>query len=234
MGLRTETPQTTAPASNMVGGPGIDPAAPAAPTQTGPSTPAPAATAPAAPASPQIVIGNRIFNSKEDADIFLTNLESRIQTPVAPQTFQPVTEVDPSDILFEDPKKALGQLRSQIKAEIRNEDNFEREKQKVWNDFYKQYPDLKDFEDIVSSSWNRVTATASKSSTVHQVLPNVAAEARKYLERIRGVPSGGTMLTDKPATMAAPSGASLPAVPQQTPQPTNFVEEIFAARRRAK
>ncbi len=220
-----QTPQTA-----MTGGPG-DPISPPVENTPVPEIPTQVPQEPLAPAASQIIIGNRVFQSKFEADNYLADLEARTRTPVqAPQGYTPVAVQDPSDILFEDPKAALKMFKDSIREEIRNEGTQERSKKAVWDDFYRTNPDLVDYPEIVQMQFSKLAAE-SPHTPVTTAMPSVAAQARVYLSRIRGVPQGGQPLRDGPSRVAGASGAPAPVVQVPAPAATNFLDELKAARK---
>lgn len=75
---------------------------------------------------------------------------------------QPATEDEEEDdsdleeLIFQDPKQALRihgeRIASRVKKELQREYQQDQGTQKFWNDFFEQYPDLKDDRDLVEAT----------------------------------------------------------------------------------
>lgn len=233
-----------APQANIVGGP-LDPMK--APESTAsPAVQSPAqqaqASAPAISSKP-LMIGNRIFNTAEEAIAYADSIERERtirelhnQAPAqAAPTPATQTRVDPADILFDDPKAAIRLLKEQIKEESSAETNKQKTNEQVWKGFYDKNPDLQGFEDIVELQKSKHWASI-RDVPVDQALPWLAREARSYLSKIRGTPSQVEQLQGGPAMVAGSSGAAPPSVPMAVNKPTTFMDEMaeFKNRRKAK
>lgn len=236
------------PGSNQVGGqgPSTDAMAPtsSAPPATGQDPSAVASNAggvsntPAqTPQTAPIIIGNRIFNTKEEADNYVRNLEAKVFTPApvqqAPQN-NAQADLDPAEIVFDDPKAAFAALESKITRKLENQYTAAEAQKAAWTGFYEKNPDLKDHQDVVQSKLNQLNQNPFyRNKSWDQGLAELAQESRAWMARIRGTPNGGQQLPSKPAMVAGAGGGQLPSTPAPKPQTMNFIDEIRGMRKKA-
>lgn len=208
-------------------------------TQVTPEAP----PAPVAPSSEGVVIGDKTFQSSEEAIAYAQQLKRAQQiatvavSPVAQQTIAPPSapsEPNVSEIIFSDPKAALALHAEQIKQDLRREEALKEQTRQVNQRFYSKFEDLKGHEDIVDMHKNK-NWEGIKDLPIDQAMDILALSARKTIANIRNGGSTGTQLSSKPAVVSSASGQ--PATPMKVAQataPTNFIAELAAMRSRGK
>jgi hypothetical protein len=195
-----------------------------------------APVAPAQPASQQVYIGGRLFNSTQEALEYADQAAKRAQDAEAAlaranQQTREAAEVDPADILFEDPKAAMRLAEQRILNQVDARAAAQKQERDVWSGFYADYPDLKGFEEIVdlnkSKNWE-----ALKNLPLDQSLPRLAKEARGHLAKIRGAQNTSTQqLSSAPATvMGGTGGIGTGAAKTVQTAPKTFVQELNEAK----
>lgn len=196
-----------------------------------------------APAEKPIIVGGKTFKTLEEYTAYAQKIEQEKQgletivqkfiTPGQGQaTAQPPasTEKKVGDLLFEDPElyaqEVLARATKAAKAALDSE-NASRD---YWNDFYQKNPDLKEFTEIVEVQRVKNLKTLEKM-TAEEAAQVLAKEAKGYLAKVRGIPSGGQQLSTTPANMVGASGGPAPAAPAMKPKVTSFVDEVRALKK---
>lgn len=199
----------------------------------------PAPTAPAvatSPSSQQVFVGGRMFNSTEEALAFADQAARKAQDAEAQllavrQQQVRQTEVNPADILFEDPAAAVRLLEQKILNQIDTRASAQKQEQDVWTGFYASNPDLKGFEDIVDLNKGKLWGEIS-TLPLDQSLPRLATAARNHLAKIRGQQNQTTtQLPSAPAQVIGGGGGTSAGAgrPVQAEKKT-FVQELNEAR----
>lgn len=204
----------------------------APPAQTTQDTP-PVSTAPQ-----KIVVGDRVFNTTEEAlayaEGFVQSQNKLSQKMMPTQEDAPLLTPGkrPGQLIFEDPDQALTDVEDRAVERMRAEQRSIEENKKFWEDFYLKHSDLKGSELLVDAVLKRAQDLGEMKMTREQAAPILAAKARQEVSKIRNVPSGGQALPSNPAMVAGASGASTPRPQAPQPAPTNFVSELRAMRKR--
>lgn len=196
----------------------------------------PASSQPAA----KIKVAGMEFNNAEELAAYVAGLEAnkvnldKLFQPVV--TDAPPVDPDPSDIIFEDPKRAVELIKKQVREEreaaerIKEQESQKiRAKEKVWADFYKTNPDLVGFEDIVETKLNEIPP-----ETKFDVgLPLLAEKARARISemRVKLVPS--EVVSHSVAVTSSANKAAVPVQKPSEPVATSFIQELKGVRRKA-
>lgn len=231
---------------------GDEPDNPAEPAPAPAGEPKPAAPSPAdkptspaeLPAAKTYRVGKKEFTSPDALAAYVDGLEQskldlldQMSIPEAPKP----PEIDPGDLVFEDPKKALKMVKDQALAEIRAEQEAERRMQKQRNDqaaaeqrateqFYRTNPDLVGFEDMVLVQAQKFVAE-SKNYTQEDAFRIVAERARTRKAEMRKNLIPDQALPVGPAIVASATIASVPTTPV-VEAPSSFISELKNIRKR--
>lgn len=204
-----------------------------------PSTEQPSALPAAAPAQPQrIIVGNKVFNTTEEALAYADGFAQSQQKTQTSMTPQAAPVVDPTvkkrlgQLVFEDPDQAFELVQEQTLQKFRAEQRVVDENKRFWDDFYLNYSDLKGSEVLVDAVLSRAQSRGEMNVPMDQASGILAAKVRQEVSKIRNVPSGGQALPSNPAMVAGSSGASIPKTQTQAPVPTNFVNELRGMRKK--
>jgi len=193
---------------------------------------------PAAAQQQRIVVGDKVFNTAEEALAYADGL-AQSQTKVVQQSV-PVLGAAPvvqtasvGTRIFEEPDLVLAEQSDRILERVRAEQRTVDENKKFWDDFKRTNPDLVGNELVVDAVLAREQSMGTlKNMTRDQAAPILAAKARQELSKIRNVSSGGQALPSNPAMVAGSSGASAPRTQVTQQAPTNFVSELRGMRKR--
>ena len=205
--------------------------------------PAPAAPAPAAPAAPAaapIVMDGRTFQTPQELATYTEALQKGFALGRTPaQIEKPPVLIDGKpleQVMFNEPERynewVLEQAETRAVNRLTQVTSQERAVNNYWTDFYNKNPDLKPHEFIVKSKFNQ-TYPALEKLSVPDSMSQLAKEARGEVDNVRK--SFGVTTTQLPtggATTLGASGAPAPRVPQQTPKPKTFVDQLRDARRK--
>lgn len=197
-----------------------------------------AQTAPAV--SQKVVVGDRVFNSTEEALAYADGFARSQRTAMSNMAPDPVQDpiLQPkklSQLIFEDPEAALAEVENRAVERVRTEQSLIAEKKSFWEDFYLKHPDLKGSEMLVDAVLNAEQRQGRFKVSFEQAREQagiLAAKARAEVSKIRNVPSGGQALPSSPAIVAGASGASTPRIPASKPASTDFVSELRGMRKR--
>jgi len=207
-------------------------------------SPAEPAVPEVSPAAKTFRVGSHTFNSQEEADAYVIRLESEaayrqglIDSTVVPAAIEP--EINPADILFEDPTKAFElfekKLRSQWDAEklaaTRVTENANAIRN-TWDSFYAKHPDLAEHKELVDMVANLPSTRETFGKlTIDKALPELGKATRVYMAKLRGKSNGGEQLQSDPAVTSGTGGVKIPVTKTPTPV-TNFVSEVRQMKRK--
>lgn len=205
-----------------------------------PSSHQPQHPTPTSPTPQKIVVGDKVFNTTEEAIAYADGFARS-----AAKTVAQITPNDPTpaanttsakrlgQLIFEDPDQALAEVENRAVERARSEQRVVDENKKFWEDFYLKHSDLRGSELLVDAVLAREQSIGTlRAMTRDEAAPILAAKARQEVSKIRNVPSGGQALPSNPAMVAGASGASTPKPPVPQPEPTNFVAELRNMRKR--
>lgn len=176
-----------------------------------------------------IYLGGKKFNNVEELAIYTQKLEieKTMQPAVQAQPKQATAAVDKpiSELIFEDPEKALQLHEQRVIEKLRAEDNRVKSEQAFWKEFYNKNNDLSAEEDVVQFV---VQKHMNELGSLHpdQAAERIAEYSRKAINRFRGA---------QPVTKALPSGAaktgpsntqSAPAVTESRSATVDFVSQL--------
>lgn len=159
--------------------------------------------------------------------------QTTLQTQATPT---PVITEGPSidELLFTDPKKAVSMLRQQAKDDVMGEIGKKENEKKYWGNFYEENPDLRN-ADLVVQSITREKWTEISNLPLAEASKVIAREARKHVEKIRGLSDGTrTELARTTASALPASGGNPPKVAGVQEAPETFTEQLLKLRRGRK
>lgn len=189
----------------------------------------------------KIKFGNREFQNVAELQAFLDGLDesqkaifAKLSTPAK----EAEPEIDPADLLFEDPKKAVELIKQQIRNENKaiekaKEDAAaaEKRRQQYWKNFYDSHPDLKEFEDIVESEVDALIAEKGADMKLDSALPLLAERSRKKLDRLKAKLMPGKELPNGKAIAHGTGGAEVPKRVEK-PVVENMITQVKKFQRR--
>lgn len=184
------------------------------------------------PVKETIIFGGKVFNSQAEA-LAYADTQMRSAPTAAVPARQETQDVDPADILFEDPKAALRLQADNIKREMRQQYDQVENNKRIWNNFYSQNKDLQGMDDFVEiaqkKKWNEI-----KDLPIDQSLAIVAKDARAMIAKIRGGTGTPERMNPNGATTANPSRVNSPTMPTTAAPAKNFVDEMKEMRAKKK
>lgn len=172
-------------------------------------------------------------------------LESALQraTAPAPASQKPASHESPEDDydfntkIFEEPAEALARLEKKIKQELKQEleskARVEADEKAFWSEFYKDNPELKEYDFIVKAVLQRDLAKLSTKS-VDEAIKMIAAETKKHVlknEPRKGNPDKVTLEGGGNVSKFQPEGE---APTDETFSVSSFLKGRREARRAAR
>lgn len=180
------------------------------------------------PAETPIYLGGKKFSSVSELAKYTESLElerqvaaNKSQDPQQPQ----VVGKKVSDLLFEDPEKALQLHEQQIIERMRAEEHSRNSEKQWWDSFYSKNKDLSEDRDVVqftvNNYWNEL-----KSMHPEQAAEKLADYTRKTLVRFRKAESKKEEMPSGQARAASGTSLSAPRIQESKPAPVDFVTQL--------
>jgi hypothetical protein len=202
---------------------------------------APAEETPAAPAGEveePIRINGQIFATQREAFAYadqlarekeLTDAHAQGIREALEATRQPVaTAPEPEDNFeerfYSNPKEELKNLKAQATAEAVQIIKAEQAREKIWNDFLNENPDIrrKDAERILSENWDVI----GKMTDLKQGQKVLAQKVRAEYDEITQLTKPRTVLADKKQVQSPSGGAPKGVTPKKEEAPLAFAQQM--------
>lgn len=177
--------------------------------------------------SKSIYLGGKKFNSVDELAKYTEQLE-RERIVASTQSNQPVetvTEKKVSDLLFEDPEKALQLHEQRIIKKLKEEEAIKQNEKNFWDGFYSKNKDLSDDQDLVQFAMNKHWDEL-RSLHPDQAAERLADYTRKTAVRFRRAPQERTELPSGQAKVAPVSSYSSPQIQETKAAPVDFVTQL--------
>lgn len=185
-----------------------------------------------------IYLGGKKFNNVEELAAYTSKLEqeslSRVYATPAQETLATQAKEKPiSELIFEDPEKALQIHEKRVIQKLKAEEENKRKETEFWGNFYKENKDLQEESDLVQFTLNKHW---SELSTLHpdQASQKIADYTRKTLLRYRGQQENKQELPSGKAKVGPSSTATAPAVTESRAAPVDFVSQLKKIQRSRK
>lgn len=185
-----------------------------------------------------IYLGGKKFNNVEELAIYTQKLEMEksVQAEAAPAASKraaQAVEKPISELIFEDPEKALELHEQRVIQKLKAEENRAKSEQAFWTDFYSKNNDLSADDDIVQFV---VQKHMGELGHLHpdQASEKIAEYSRKALSRFRGAQETTKALPSGQAKAGPSNTQSAPAVTESRPATVDFVSQLKKIQRRKK
>lgn len=183
-----------------------------------------------------IYLGGKKFNNVEELAIYTQKLEieKTTQTAATPAVSKAAPSDKPiSELLFEDPEKALELHERRVIEKIRAEETRAKSEQGFWTDFYSKNKDLDGESDLVQFV---VQKHMGELGHLHpdQAAEKIAEYSRKTLSRFRGAKETTQALPAGTAKVGPSTTQSAPAVTESRPTAVDFVSQLKKIQRSRK
>lgn len=173
-----------------------------------------------------IYLGGKKFSSVDELARYTQTLEAeRAADAQRVEQTQPVAGKKVSDLLFEDPEKALQLHEQQIIERMKAEDRAKSEERQWWDSFYSKNKDLSEDRDVVMFTMN---ANWENLRTLHpdQAGERLAEYARKTILRFRKTEGKREELPSGQARAASGTSLSAPKIQETKAAPVDFVTQL--------
>lgn len=185
-----------------------------------------------------IYLGGKKFNNVDELAAYTSKLEqenlSRVYaTPSQEALANNTKEKSISELIFEDPEKALQIHEKRVIQKLKAEEETKRKETEFWGSFYKENKDLQEESDLVQFTLNKHW---SELSTLHpdQAAQKIADYTRKTLLRYRGTAENKQELPSGKAKVGPSSTSSAPTVTESRAAPVDFVSQLKKIQRSRK
>lgn len=164
---------------------------------------------------------------RELTEAHTAGIREALEATRQPAQPDPEPEDDFEQRFYSNPKEALREVQARAVEEAEKRINANMTREKMWNDFLNEYPDLrrKDAERILNENWGVI----GKMTDLKQAMKALAQRTRAEYDEIEQLRKPRTVLSDK-KQVVSPSGGSPKGV---TPQKNNDKPLDFAAQMRA-
>lgn len=173
-----------------------------------------------------IYLGGKKFNSVEELAEYTQQLEaSKYSQPIQQYQPQPQQEKPLSELIFEDPEKALQIHEKRVIQKLKAEEEQKTKELHFWESFYRENKDLADHQDIVQFSMNK---NWDELSRLHpdQAQKKIADYTRKTILKFRGSSETTRELPVGTAKAGPTNTQSAPRVEESRPAPVDFVAQL--------
>lgn len=186
------------------------------------------------PTETPIYLGGKKFSNVDELARYTAELEKERATPAYQQATPATTqEKKVSELLFEDPDKALQIHEERIIAKLRAQEEAKRQEDQLWQDFYSKNKDLDSERDVVqfalTKHWNELKGLHPDQATekLAEITRNTLLRFKKTSGTKQELPSGKAKV--------GPSGTtSAPRIQEKQAAPVDFVTQLKKIQNKRK
>ena len=182
-----------------------------------------------------IYLGGKKFNNVEELAIYTQKLEMTAKQEQAPVQVKAPTVTDKpiSELIFEDPEKALALHEERVIQKLKAEETRAKGEQQFWTDFYNKNNDLNGESDLVDFV---VQKHMGELGHLHpdQAAEKIAEYSRKALVRFRGATETTKSLPSGTAKVGPSNTRSAPVMAESEAPAVDFVSQLRKIQRRKK
>lgn len=171
-----------------------------------------------------IYLGGKKFGSVDELAAYASQLEKERATQ-APQQTQTAQGKRPSELIFEDPEKALELHEQQIVQKLRAQEEARNQEKAWWDQFYSANKDLSEDRDVVQFSMEKNWGEL-KSMNPEQASKKLADYTRQTLSRFRKTTGQKQELPSGQAKAAPSNGYTGTKVEETKAAPVDFVTQL--------
>lgn len=175
--------------------------------------------------SEPIYLGGKKFSSVEELAQYTEQLETERSIAAAKASNQVAPPKKVSDLIFEDPEKALELHEQQIIQKLRAEEQAKQSEKQWWDGFYTKNKDLSEDQDLVAFTLNKHW---DELRTLHpdQASDKLADYTRKTAVRFRKTAGEKQELPSGQAKVGPGTTYNSPKVQESKPAPVDFVTQM--------
>lgn len=174
-----------------------------------------------------IYLGGKKFNSVEELAEYTQQLEASKYTQPT-QAYQPQpasTEKPLSELIFEDPEKALQLHEQRVIQKLKAEEDQKSRERNFWDSFYKENKDLSDQQEVVQFAMNKHWDELSRLHP-EQAQKKIADYTRKTILKFKGTSETTKELPSGVAKAGPSNTQSAPTVTESRPAAVDFVTQL--------
>lgn len=162
---------------------------------------------------------------RELTEAHAAGIREALEATRQPAQPNPEPEDDFEQRFYANPKETLKEIQAKAVAEATQAIRAETQREKLWNDFLSEYPDIrrKDAERILNENWS----VFGKITDLKQAMKSLAQRTRAEYEEIESLRKPRTVLADKKQVLS-PSGGAPQRVtpPKKDDAPLDFVSQM--------
>lgn len=181
---------------------------------------------PSVQASP-IYLGGKKFNSVDELAKYTSELEAQKAQPqwAAPQAGAQEVERPISELLFENPEKALELHEQRVIQKLKAEEAKKQQEQQLWAKFYSSNKDLAEEKELVEYVLGR---NWESLKTLHpdQAMEKLADYSRTTMSRFRKTPEKNSELPSGQAKAGPTSTRTAGPIIEKQAAPVDFVTQL--------
>lgn len=171
-----------------------------------------------------IYLGAKKFNSVDELARYTAELEAQ---KAVPQWQQPMQEVEKpiSELLFENPEKALELHEQRVIQKLKAEEAKKKQEQDLWERFYSKNKDLAEDKELVEyvlgKNWDGL-----RQLHPDQAMEKLADYARGTMSRFRKTPEKNQELPSGQAKVGPSSTQHTAPITEKKAAPVDFVSQL--------
>ena len=173
-----------------------------------------------------IYLGGKKFNSVEELAEYTQQLEASKYTQPVQQVQQTAGAEKPlSELLFEDPEKALQVHEQRVIQKLKAEEAQRNNERKFWDTFYSDNKDLSEHQDIVQFAMNKHWDELARLHP-DQAQKKIADYTRKTILKFKGGQETTKELPSGVAKAGPSNTQSAPTVTESRAAAVDFVSQL--------
>jgi hypothetical protein len=172
----------------------------------------------------------QLAREKELTDAHAQGIREALEATRQPAQSQPEPEDNFEERFYSNPKEELKNLKAQATAEAVQIIKQEQQREKIWNDFLNENPDIrrKDAERVLAENWDVI----GKLTDLKQGQKVLAQKVRAEYEEIVNFSKPRTVLADKKQVQSPSGGAPKGVTPKKEDRPLDFISQHRALFKR--
>jgi hypothetical protein len=178
-----------------------------------------------------IAYAERLEREKELTDAHAAGIREALEATRQPVQPNPELEDNFEERFYANPKEALKEVQTRARDEAVAVIRRETERERMWNDFITQYPDVrrKDAERVLHENWE----TIGRMTNVPDAMKTLARKVRSEYEEIVALTRPRTELSSKKQIVSTGGTAPKSVTPQRKDErPLDFASQMRAAFKR--
>lgn len=172
-----------------------------------------------------IYLGAKKFETVDELARYTSELEQQKNQVSYQPVVQQSQEKPISELLFENPEKALELHEQRVIQKLKAEENKKQQEIDLWNRFYSNNKDLSEEREVVEfvlgKNWESL-----RHLHPDQAMEKLAEHSRGALARFRKAPEKNQELPSGQAKAGPTSARTVPTISEKKAEPVDFVSQL--------